>query len=788
MDFLLPAIEVVAASMSTALAGVIDARHQLETGLCPTSLGPLLPLLGMALVPRKRRRSPRPPKQEFGTVQEAAGFHLGIGKSLTAAGDAAADFFRARYQVWLERGWAGVETRFKCQHFTVAVGGGNTVKAQYRALLKHHLDDIDWLQHVRFFFLEECCGEVSWESAQLALGSTFLEPLAARLIAQHGRSDIASRLQLPADSDAAEITRAVISTMTVPLQMEPLQRAFDSGDRKLALQLANQEATRYRKLLQEHLGERMSLHMIVSGIARDGGIGAFTPYQPALKRKKPGIAVLEQESGAIRIALNRGILTGAERVSLIISGNLKLNVLGRFEMEDYAAFEQTVMETPLRLLRETPAIANKVYVFADAEALHFAEGTVRFTEHGRSYTVRSEVREGLEADGIHILLLHGFMGLYSYVNLIIKLPSAWQVSALHRGSDAKKLPEKEIFPHYALCLRKALLDNWRQGCPTPIGCHSMGGVISDHLLLSTVGHAMQPLPEFEQLAPEDQAIIEALRVAGIIHLAAWAPTDVVHLLTTVGNLTRHLRRREPLDYSGPQDLYNLNLHGGLQFNERHRQTMIDRPRFVEKLLRLPATELVVNGLNGSIRSILAKKDLQQMLSRHEVPYGLRVIGERMLKKISFYGLLKEINAAIHDPYVYIERHLKALEVIIKYDIPFLSIVHEDDFIVSASRHRQEHEYLLGRRLAKEGVSREEDLQVPARLLVLQRDQEILPVDPLNPHLMVMSTNREGSRITREVTAAMTRFVNENVGRAIDAGKVRPLTSVARWRRQQRARS
>ena len=72
--------------------------------------------------------------------------------------------------------------------------------------------------------------------------------------------------------------------------------------------------------------------------------------------------------------------------------------------------------------------------------------------------------------------------------------------------------------------------------------------------------------------------------------------------------------------------------------------------------------------------------------------------------------------------------------------------------------------------------------------MLQRDQEILPVDPLNPHLMVMSTNREGSRITREVTAAMTRFVNENVGRAIDAGKVRPLASVARWRRQQRARS
>jgi hypothetical protein len=316
----------------------------------------------------------------------------------------------------------------------------------------------------------------------------------------------------------------------------------------------------------------------------------------------------------------------------------------------------------------------------------------------------------------------------------------------------------------------------------------MGGVISDHLLLSTVGHEMQPLPEFDQLPKENQAVIEALRASGIIHLAAWAPTDVVHLLTTADNLKEHLRRRGPLDYSGPQDLYTLNLHGGLQFNERHRQTMIDRPRLVEKLLRMPATEFVVNALNSTIRSILAKKDLQKMLSQREVPYGLRVIGERMLKKISFYGLLREINAAVHDPYVYIDRHLKALEVILKYDIPFLSIVHEDDFIVSASRHRQEHDYLLQRRLAKEGVAREQDLRVPVRLLTLQREQQDLPVDPLNPHLMVMTTNQEGSRITREVTAAMTRFVNENVGRAIDQGKVAPLASVERWRKQNRARS
>ena len=53
---------------------------------------------------------------------------------------------------------------------------------------------------------------------------------------------------------------------------------------------------------------------------------------------------------------------------------------------------------------------------------------------------KAETREGEEAKGPHILLLHGFMGLFSFTSFLVRLPSAWTVSALHRGSHAKTHP------------------------------------------------------------------------------------------------------------------------------------------------------------------------------------------------------------------------------------------------------------------------------------------------------------------------------------------------------------
>ncbi len=152
----------------------------------------------------------------------------------------------------------------------------------------------------------------------------------------------------------------------------------------------------------------------------------------------------------------------------------------------------------------------------------------------------------------------------------------------------------------------------------------------------------------------------------------------------------------------------------------------------------------------------------------------------MIRKVSLFGLLKEFHAAVHDSLNYQDLHLRALDIVYEYDIPYLSIIHKDDSMVSANRHREEHEHLVARRMKKEGVSREEDLKVPARLVLLEREGEEMPIDPVNPHLMFLSTSHEGDKIARQVTAAMTRFVNENVAAAIMQGKTKNLISVKAW--------
>ena len=133
-----------------------------------------------------------------------------------------------------------------------------------------------------------------------------------------------------------------------------------------------------------------------------------------------------------------------------------------------------------------------------------------------------------------------------------------------------------------------------------------------------------------------------------------------------------------------------------------------------KFLDTRSARPLVNSFNLLMRYLLNNKTVQQRMLNTNSPYVLRLVGNRLLKTASFYGLAKEVNAALHDPAEYQQRHLKALDMILAYDIPFLSIVHEDDFLVSAGRHREEHNYLLRQRKKKEGVTREQDLKVPAR--------------------------------------------------------------------------
>lgn len=156
-----------------------------------------------------------------------------------------------------------------------------------------------------------------------------------------------------------------------------------------------------------------------------------------------------------------------------------------------------------------------------------------------------------------------------------------------------------------------------------------------------------------------------------------------------------------------------------------------------------------------------------------------------MSKVSIYGVLKEINAALHHPEEYQNRHLKALDALIKYDIPYLVLIHKEDMMVSANRHKQEHQYLLAARLKKEGVKRERDLEVPVSLVLLDQNKNELSDDLIDPHFLIMSTTREGGSNARKVTAAMTSFAHENVARAIETGQVKPLDSVEKWRQKNK---
>ena len=91
---------------------------------------------------------------------------------------------------------------------------------------------------------------------------------------------------------------------------------------------------------------------------------------------------------------------------------------------------------------------------------------------------------------------------------------------------------------------------------------------------------------------------------------------------------------------------------------------------------------------------------------------------------------------------------------------------------------------MRRRKQHEGVRRASDLDLPPEFIAIRRSGESVEVDPLNPHLLLMATSTEGNRMQRQITAAMTDFVNANLARAIEAGALKPLDSVERWAEEQ----
>ncbi len=721
-------------------------------------------------------------------VQEEAGMHVGISNDLAAAAIQATDIFGEHYQAWRHRQRFSAWGHYKRAHFTVAVGGGNTVKAQYHAMVERLHSSVDWPAHVRFFPLSETTGESKRESAGETLIENFIVPLAHKLIANRGLRRLSADLEMAVPSSEQAIIDELVRVMVVPIDVSEAKRALRSGKDQLALRLARKEAERYQREIQNRLGATMHFHYIISGIGKNGAVGALNPYMPELAITEPNVTVLKPAKGALRVALNRGVLTNAEAVSLIISGNLKLRALGRFEMEEAANFEQTVMETPVRMFRESRELAERVYIFADENALHFEETQFSFRKRGELIRNKAETREGEDAKGPHVLLLHGFMGLFSFTNFLIRLPSAWTISALHRGSHAKNLDKTEVFPHYAQVLRHAILKIWRSGRPVPIAGHSIAGVMFDHLLLGLTDDNGSSIKPYAELSPQDRDLVDALRASGIIFLATWSPPDGLHTGVNIKNLMSHLRKHTDLDYKGMSKIYRRL---GRALETTDEATLDDKATLgpLAIFLESRAAKPVINSLNSLLRKLLNNKAVQQRMLNANTPYVMRLVGNRLLKTASFYGLCKEIDAALQNPKEYHQRHLRALDILIEYDIPTLSIIHEDDFLVSARRHEEEHAFLVAQRKEKEGVTRAQDLQTTTRHVTIKRQGDELSKDPLNPHLLVMSTSHEGNLMAREVTSAMTQFVDENVEYARRRRRLKAIpTSKAKSKSKSKSKS
>ena len=111
----------------------------------------------------RRKLGITPPAPPQVLVQEEAGIHVGISADLPAAARHATTLMADKYRKWREHGRLNAWGHYKRQYFAVAVGGGNTVKAQYNAMVNELHSDVDWINHVRFFFLEESSGESQWE-------------------------------------------------------------------------------------------------------------------------------------------------------------------------------------------------------------------------------------------------------------------------------------------------------------------------------------------------------------------------------------------------------------------------------------------------------------------------------------------------------------------------------------------------------------------------------------------------------------------------------------------------
>ena len=160
---------------------------------------------------RRSRRSVR--------IEEASGVRVSISSDLPHAADHATSVFEKRYLYWRDTGRFTDWGQYKRRHFTVAVGGGNTIKAQYQAMVDRLYDRVDWMAHVRFFFLEDSTGEGKWESPEHSLVMYFITPLARKLVVAHGLRNLARDMGLENGADEHAVIDALVEAMVNPINM-----------------------------------------------------------------------------------------------------------------------------------------------------------------------------------------------------------------------------------------------------------------------------------------------------------------------------------------------------------------------------------------------------------------------------------------------------------------------------------------------------------------------------------------------------------------------------------------
>lgn len=78
----------------------------------------------------------------------------------------------------------------------------------------------------------------------------------------------------------------------------------------------------------------------------------------------------------------------------------------------------------------------------------------------------------------------------------------------------------------------------------------------------------------------------------------------------------------------------------------------DQLAWLDRFLRRPISRHLINAINTGVRKLLRNEKIQHKLLNTERSYVWRLLNGRILRRISYYGVIKEMSAAMHHPVKY----------------------------------------------------------------------------------------------------------------------------------------